>query len=438
MTRWFLCLVLVGIGLVTFARETFARENVAKETFARETKVASVFDFRAVMISEVVSLYFEEVAKRPYIICSDVLADVRPISIRAQGKQLDQVMLTVLLDQYGYEAREESGVVVVCKKREEVVKVEEDAEPFIYQPRYREVSYLVDLVSPLVKGVFANKRSTSVSTTVGKPSDSTQPASSMPLATGQQSTSSQSMSAGRGDDYLIFRGQSVEVQRLRSLLGQLDIPTGEVLVKGYLYEVGKNETDGSALNLVFSLLNGKLSVDLSGGVIGNTLKIKTGSLDFVAAALKGDSRFKIVTSSFTRVRSGATATLQVGQDVPVLGAIVTSGNGQSQQSVEYRQSGVIIDVLPHVHEGSTDLDLSQTVSDFVQTETGLSATPTLNKREIRTSLAVEDGEVIVIGGLNQSKAESGKTGLSWLPFDLGKSSNERSTELVLLLELRRL
>ena len=246
------------------------------------------------------------------------------------------------------------------------------------------------------------------------------------------------MRPGAGDDYIIFTGPEKEREKLSRLLSSLDVATGEVMVKGYLYEVGKNETDGSALNMVLSLLKGRFSLNVGGDVQGNALKIKTGSLDFVASALSADSRFKIVTSPFMRVRSGATSTLQVGQDVPVLGSIVSNANGQTQQSVEYKQSGVIIAVTPRVYEGSTDLDLTQTVSDYVQTETGLSGTPTLNKREIRTSLSVEDGEVLVIGGLNQSKKEATRSGFRWMPFSISNSGAERTSELVLVLELKKI
>lgn len=407
---------------------------VSSASFARENQDPPVFNLQSVTVSQVVSLYFQEVAKRPYLVCSDVLADARSVSIRAQGKDLDAAMLGVMLDEHGYEARTESGVVVVCKKRE--AKEPEDLEPFVYRPRFRDTAYLVDILSPLIKGTFANKRTTTISTAVGKPDDKTGQQPMQPLT--PQSSGAQSMNPGKGDDYIVFSGQAKELERLKKLLPQLDVATGEVMVKGYLYEVGKNDTEGSALNMVLSVLKGRLGLSVGGDVLGNALTIKTGNLDFVASALNADSRFKIVTSPFTRVRSGATARLQVGQDVPILGSIVTNANGQAQQSVDYKQSGVIIEVTPKVREGATDLDLVQTVSDFVQTETGLSSTPTLNKREIRTSLAAKDGEVLVIGGLNQSKAEDAKSGLSWLPFSLSKTHGNRSSELVLILELKKL
>lgn len=403
-------------------------------TEAAETPAS--FDLQGQPLNAVVALYYKEVVKRPYVMCNDVLQDTRLVSIRASGKMLDAAMVSQLLDTYGFEAREEKGVVLVCNKPK--ASEAQEYDPMIYRVQHRDAAYLVDLLSPLVRGTFANKRAASQSLSVGgaqsSPTGSTSMASSVPAPP----MSALSMKPGIGDDYIIFTGPEKERAKLTRLLAQLDVATGEVMVKGYLYEVGKNETDGSALNMVLSLLKGKLSLSVAGEALGNALKIKTGSLDFVASALSADSRFKIVTSPFTRVRSGATAMLQVGQDVPVLGSIVTNVNGQAQQSVDYRQSGVIIEVTPRVRDGSTDLDLTQTVSDFVQTETGLSATPTLNKREIHTSLSVEDGEVLVIGGLNQSKYEMAKSGLKWLPFSLSKAKGERSSELVLILELRKI
>ncbi|MBB5202820.1 type II secretory pathway component GspD/PulD (secretin) [Inhella inkyongensis] len=385
------------------------------------------FDLRAVPLGQVVTLYFSEVSKRAHVICPDVLADSRAVSIRAQGRTLDAAMLVGLLGANGYEVRSVDGVDIVCKKAE--LRPEADAEPLVYRPRYRDAAYLVDLVSPLVKGTFANKRVSAGALAVGKPDDKGSSASA----------STTTLRPGGGDDFILFVGAERERAKLQGLLGQLDTPAGEVLVKGYLYEVGSNEAEGSALSMILRALSGRVEVSVgSAGSQGSALKVRTPSLDFVASILNSDARFKIVTSPFTRVRSGGSARLQVGQDVPVLGAIVSNANGQTQQSVDYKQSGVIIEVAPNVRGSVTDLDLVQTVSDFVSTETGLSNTPTLNKREIRTALSVEDGELLVIGGLNGSKVENGRAQLPWFGFNLSKARASRTTELVLVLEVKRL
>lgn len=407
--------------------------------FAADTSLPS-FDMQAAQLSQVVSLYYKEVAKKPYVMCDEVLKDARLVSVRASGKVLDAAMVSALLESNGYEAREDHGLTVVCTKARQ--SEAELGEPMFYRPQYRDTAYLVDLLAPLVKGTFANKRSAVPALAVGgeKVTVGTAMGSvAVPAAAQQaQPAAASTYKPGTGDDYLLFNGTEKEQAKLRKLLAQVDIPTGEVVIKGYVYEVGKNNSEASALDLLASLLKGKLELSIAGPVLGNALRIKAGGIDLVASALNSDGRFKVVTSPFTRVRSGATARFQVGADVPVLGSILTNANGQAQQSVEYRSAGTLLEVSPKVRDKSTDVDLFQQISSFVTTETGVNNSPTLNKREIRTSLTVEDGEVLVIGGLNDLKEEETKSGLWFLPFATSKSSGTRSTELLLILELKRI
>lgn len=396
------------------------------------------FDVTYMKLNELVSVFFKEVEGSGYVICDSLLNDERLVSMRSAGRQLDQAMKTALLATYGYAVRkDESGLMVVCKEPEH--RQEEDGPALVYRVRHRDAGYLVDLVAPLVKGTFANRRASAGALSVGGgAAQALGSTSTQQQGQPQASSVTSTYKSGTSDDYIVFTGSPKETERLTKLLAQVDVPTGEVMAKAYLVEVGKNETEGSALNMVLSLLKGKLELSIAGPVLGNALKLKTSNVELVASALNSDSRFRISTAPFTRVRSGATARLQVGQDVPVLGAVVTNSGGTSSQSVDYRNSGVIIEVAPKVRESVIDLDLTQTVSDFVQTETGLVNTPTMNKREVRTSLTVEDGEVLVIGGLNQVKTESMKSGLWFLPWPLSKSSGDRATELVLILELKRI
>lgn len=395
------------------------------------------FDVVNVKLNELVSVYFKEAQSVGYVICDSVLNDERLVSLRSTGKQLDQGMTTALLNAYGYSVRKDaSGIIVVCKEPEH--RAEEDGPPLVYRVRHRDAGYLVDLVSPLIKGTFANRRNSGGSLSVG--GGTAQPLGGLTSTQGQSQPSpvSSTYKSTNADDYIVFSGTLKETERLTQLLKQVDVPSGEIMVKAYLVEIGKNETEGSALNMVLSMLKGRVELSIAGPVLGNAIRLKTSSVDAVASALNSDNRFRISTAPFARVRSGSTARLQVGQDVPVLGAVVTNSGGSSSQSVDYRNSGVIIEVSPKVREAMIDLDLTQTVSDFVLTETGLRNTPTLNKREVRSTLSVEDGEVIVIGGLNQVKRESGKSGLWFLPWALSKSSTERETELVLILETKRI
>ena len=231
---------------------------------------------------------------------------------------------------------------------------------------------------------------------------------------------------------------------MQKILAQVDISSGEVLVKGVLYEVQTGKKQGSGFQLAASILSGQLNIGLGGAAsaLDNFVRLKMSggvSIDAVLSALSSDSRFKIVSSPSLRVRSGATAKIVVGQDVPVLGALSFPANGQPVQSVEYRSSGVIFDLSPDVRGSVIDLRVGQQISNFVKTESGVNSSPTLIKRDLTTSISMSDGELIVLGGLTENKDSDSRTGLSFLPkflqSEVGDTSN---SEILLLLQVTKI
>ncbi|MFZ5525350.1 MAG: type II secretion system protein GspD [Pseudomonadota bacterium] len=242
-------------------------------------------------------------------------------------------------------------------------------------------------------------------------------------------------------DALIFLGDGKEVEKLRKLLPQVDTSVGEVAVRGVVYEVSNSDKTGSAFGLLASVLNGKLNFGIgSTASIGNFVQIKQASLDVIYSALSNDNRFKVLSSPSLRIRSGSKGRFSVGQDVPVLGAVsYPNGAGQAVQSVEYRSSGVIFDVQPMVRDGVIELSIDQQLSNFIVTTTGVNNSPTLTKRALQTSVGLQDGDVIVLGGLTESRESQTRDGLSFLPrlLDTKGAENSRS-EILLVLQVQRL
>jgi general secretion pathway protein D len=394
---------------------------------------ADSFDFKSVDVSTAIGLYLSEVSKRPYMLCGDVLADTRKVSIRASGKMLTGPLFSSLLSDHGFAATDRGGVMYVCRKEP---GAGESVDTLMYRVKHRDSAYLVDLVAPLVKGVFANRRAPPVggALTVGGGDKSAAPASSQSPQSGQAGGGTYKSSSG--DDFIVFSGTAAETAKLTKLLSQVDTPTGEVVVKAYMYEVGSTDSDASALGVVLNALGGKVQGGIAASTLGNFLRLKTASIDIIASALKTDGRFKVVTAPYQRVRSGRSARFVSGSQVSILGAIQTNQNGSTQQSFDRVESGTILEISPVVHGEAIDVDLFQQVSSFVNTDT--SSQPTLNKREFRTALTVQDGEVVVIAGLDDQKEDDSRSGLSFLPFALAKSKTMRKTQLVLVLEIKRI
>jgi type II secretory pathway component GspD/PulD (secretin) len=92
-----------------------------------------------------------------------------------------------------------------------------------------------------------------------------------------------------------------------------------------------------------------------------------------------------------------------------------------------------------VREVVVDIKVNQQISAYIQTTTGVDASPTLTKRELTTELSLQNDDVVVIGGLEQDSNTEGNRGLSFFP-DWLRSDQTDSTksEILLMLHVQRL
>lgn len=417
-----LLLALVLVSSSAWSASDFALAKIPPVSFSLD----------GVAVSQVLRLVYGEVVKGSYVLDPVVVADQRAVSFRWDASKGDiRLFLVSFLDLLGYTMQNRGGVDFI-RVKEEKREIEPEKETFVYRPKFRDGSYLVDLLSPLFKGAFTSKRG------VQAPEGSKADQKAVPPG-------SAAALIERKTDTIIFNGSVFEVAKLQKILAQVDISGGQVLVRGALYEVQTSTGEGSAFQMAASVLSGKFGISLgaAGSVLGNSMSFKNiGSLsiDAVLSALSTDSRFKVVSSPSLRVRDGATAKLTVGQEVPVLGALsFPQGAGQAVQSVEYRSSGVIFDLTPQIREAVVDLNVSQQVSNFINTTTGVNGSPTLTKRELATTVTMADGDVIVLGGLNENKESSAQSGLPFFPALMRSNSKDQSkSEILLILQVTRI
>lgn len=419
--------VYVDVDRLTAARLTHF-ESVEHLIDSKTLDFPSIeFNLTSVPLAQVLQLYFSEVARSPYVICSEVLSDSRFVSLRASGRALDRAMLVALLEANGLALNMVGGVATVCVKAPELTEEQKAArhgKVFTYRPKNRSVSDLIRVASPLVVGIFANGNSGS-----GVP---------LSMLGGRSSSASTDLPKNDVDEVLVFSGEQTQIDRLKDLLHALDSPITSVMVRAVLYEVSAADTKASALKVLADMFNGNFGVTIGAttGSFANSLSITSSHFDFIASMISEDSRFKVLTRPFLRVQNGRSARFQVGQDVPVAGEILFNPNGQATQSVKYVSSGVILDVAAQVRGNSIGLDVIQTVSNFVKTTVGNSENPTLNKRELATSLTLTDGEIVVLGGLNDVQEERSGQGL--FGWNFAKSEATREGQLLLLLQAEKI
>ncbi|WPO98443.1 type II secretion system secretin GspD [Pseudomonas sp. HR96] len=163
-------------------------------------------------------------------------------------------------------------------------------------------------------------------------------------------------------------------------------------------------------------------------------------------ALQTNGRTQVLSAPSLVVMNNQQAQIQVGNNIPINQTTVnTSSSTTTLSSVEYVQTGVILDVTPRINPGGlVYMDIKQQVSDAdTSSVTTAQPNPSISTRSVSTQIAVQSGQTVLLGGLiKQDNAESTSSvpglanipGLRWL---FGSTSKSRDrTELIVLITPR--
>jgi len=169
-------------------------------------------------------------------------------------------------------------------------------------------------------------------------------------------------------------------------------------------------TVGQGLNI--GVVRGKVTLPGIGEVL---------NLGVLARALETDSNANVLSTPNILTLDNEEAKIVVGNNVPfVTGsytqtASTTTGSVNPFQTIERRDIGIQLKVKPQVAEGgAVKMQLFQEVSDVDNTINTNGAGLATTKRSIESTILVDDGQIVVIGGLIRDRIDNGKTGVPGL------------------------
>jgi general secretion pathway protein D len=250
---------------------------------------------------------------------------------------------------------------------------------------------------------------------------------------------------------LLFYGTAHEYQVLSEALKQIDVLPRQVMIEAILAEVTLNNQLRYGVQWFFE--SGNNTVTLSATETGSTSSkfpgfsyIYSGSADarVVLNALQSETKVTILSAPKLSVLNNQKAMLQVGDQVPVVTQTSQSTSAPDApvvNTVEMRDTGVILEVTPRVNEnGNIILEVMQEVSEVAKTTSSGIDSPTIQQRKLHTVVATRDGYTVALGGLIRGTSNTGDTGipiLKDLPI-LGEAFKDnthdtRRTELIVLL-----
>ncbi len=213
---------------------------------------------------------------------------------------------------------------------------------------------------------------------------------------------------------IVIRSTPKEYRKILSMLRQIDAPATQVLINTTIAEVVLNNELRYGVQAYLN--NG----DVGGGFFGNdatrarngiTLKPAIPGMNFfvgsisdpqvVIDALSGVTNVRVVSSPSVLVLENETATIKVGDQVPIQTQTLITDGGNSMNSFEYRDTGVILKVKPRVNaNGVVTIELGQELSaERPAGDVGVGNNPTFTQRSITSKVSVNDQQTVLLGGL---------------------------------------
>lgn len=248
---------------------------------------------------------------------------------------------------------------------------------------------------------------------------------------------------------IIMLADDAEYRNVLDIVRELDAPPPQVLIEATIAEVTLNDRLRFGVQWFFD--DDELSGGFSSGSNDDAassfpgLSIRYSGLDVRAVlnALSTITDVQLISTPRILVLSNESAELQVGDQVPIITQSAVGLNNDSRilNSVQYRDTGVVLSVTPRVSEsGRMFIEIEQEVSEVAGTTSSEIDSPTIQQRRLKTRIQVEDGQLIVLGGLLRSSRSVGDGGVPYLgrlpvvgALFRSRDTTDRQTELVMFL-----
>jgi general secretion pathway protein D len=216
---------------------------------------------------------------------------------------------------------------------------------------------------------------------------------------------------------LIISTAAKYMDRVKAVIDELDRPVPQVLIKVLIAEVSHDNSED--LGVDFSVLNQRASGNgekagtnfdapaVTGGLVVSFLE-KNVSMTLRALATAG--KLDVLSRPYILASDNQLASITVGQEVPFITDTRTTDLGQTINTIQYQDIGIILNVTPHINnEGLVILDVAPEISQLTGTTVPISEVvnaPVFAKRSAQSRVGIRDGQTIVIGGLMEDRKTS--------------------------------
>ncbi|MBI1371543.1 MAG: type II secretion system protein GspD [Phycisphaera sp.] len=204
---------------------------------------------------------------------------------------------------------------------------------------------------------------------------------------------------------------------VKSIIEQLDKAIPQVFIKVLIAEV--THSDDTDLGVEFTSLGetGAVTFGTDFGIEaqlnnsadngGMVVRVTQPNITATIRALQEQGKLEIISRPYILASDNQEAMITIGQEVPFIRNTRTTETGQTINTIQYDDVGIILTVTPHINPDGLvtmeiDPEISAVGSDSVPISESLNA-PVIVKRSAHSRVAIQDGQTIVIGGLMEDR-----------------------------------
>jgi general secretion pathway protein D len=226
---------------------------------------------------------------------------------------------------------------------------------------------------------------------------------------------------------IIVFAPPADYAKIEAALRQLDVPATQVLIEATIAEVSLSGDLQYGLQWYFTDTarhdltgTGQLNLASSGAIgpvqpgFSYTWSNSAGAVRAVLNALASRSLIRVISSPTVMVQDNYSASINVGDQVPIQSASYTAAVGGVTNSYQYKDTGVLLNVTPTVNASDLiSMTINQSVTDVgaIDAATGQLA---FLQRQVASRVVVKSGDAIVLGGLIRENTTNGSQGLPLL------------------------
>ncbi|MEI6268059.1 MAG: type II secretion system secretin GspD [Methylococcaceae bacterium] len=241
--------------------------------------------------------------------------------------------------------------------------------------------------------------------------------------------------ADEANNSIVIVATAQDYEVILPVITQLDVMPLQVLIDATVLQVDLTDDLQYGIAWYFQHGGSSISSNIPKGGLGGAVQTvgqglsayyTSGQLQALLTAQASLNKLNVISSPSLMVLNNQKAKINVGDQVPISTgstSIPLAGTAPSiavGTSIQYKDTGVTLEVTPRVNaNGMVIMKIKQIVSDVKGaagsgTTTSQTASPTISKKEIDSSVAVHDGETIVMGGLIKNSLTEINSGIPWL------------------------